>query len=145
MDPIHVSTHIAAPPEAVWDYVKDISRHPEWMRDAVAIRFTSPTTAGVGTAFECDTRVGPFRLVDHMEVTEWRDAEAIAIRHVGVVTGHGRFALTREGDGTRFEWTEHLEFPARRGGRLGALMARPVLKRVWRGNLQRLRDRIEGH
>ena len=127
----------------MWDYVKDISSHPEWMRDAVAIRFTSPETSGVGATFDCDTRVGPFRLTDRMTVTEWRDGEAMAIRHVGAVTGHGRFTLVPTETGTRFEWAEDLEFPARRGGRLAALLARPVLKRVWRGNLERLRDRIE--
>jgi uncharacterized protein YndB with AHSA1/START domain len=142
--PVLVSIEISAPAAAVWDYVKDISTHPEWMRDAVAIRFTSPTTTGVGTAFECDTRIGPFRLTDHMEVTEWRDGDVMAIRHVGIVTGHGRFTLTPTASGgTRFEWAEELEFPARRGGRVTALLARPVLKRVWRGNLKRLRDRVE--
>ena len=143
MRPIHVSIDISASPAAVWDYVKDISTHPEWMRDALAIRFTSPSRAGLGTTFECDTRVGPFRLTDHMEVTEWRDGEVMGIRHVGAVTGEGRFTLTAIPSGTRFEWAEELEFPARRGGARAALLARPVLKRVWRGNLQRLRDRIE--
>lgn len=146
MRPVLVSIDISASPAAVWDYVKDISTHPEWMRDALAIRFTSPTSAGVGTTFECDTRVGPFRLTDHMEVTEWRDGEVMGIRHVGAVTGEGRFTLVpTPAGGTRFEWAEELEFPARRGGALAALLARPVLKRVWRGNLQRLRDRIERH
>jgi uncharacterized protein YndB with AHSA1/START domain len=143
--PVLVSIDISASPASVWDYVKDISTHPEWMRDAVAIRFTSRTHAGVGTTFECDTRVGPFRLTDHMEVTEWRDGAVMGIRHVGVVTGEGRFALTPIAGGTRFEWREELEFPARRGGAVAALLARPVLKRLWRGNLRRLRDRVERH
>ena len=144
MRPINVGIDISAPPEVVWAYVKDISTHPEWMRDAVAIRFTSPTKSGVGTTFECDTRVGPFRLTDRMTVTEWHDGEAMAIRHIGAVTGEGRFALVPLGTAaTRFEWTEELDFPARRGGRIAELVARPILERIWRGNLQRLRDRIE--
>jgi hypothetical protein len=114
------------------------------MQDAVAIRFTSAATSGVGTTFECDTRVGPFSLTDRMEVTDWRDEEAMAIRHVGIVSGHGRFTLTALDAGTtRFDWTEELTFPRRRGGAAAALLVRPVLKRVWRGNLKRLRDRIE--
>jgi hypothetical protein len=63
---------------------------------------------------------------------------------VGMVTGHGSFTLVpTAAGGTRFEWREELDFPRRRGGALAALVARPVLKRVWRGNLERLRDRIE--
>ena len=128
----------------MWDYVKDIKSHTEWMQDAIGIRFTSPSTAGVGTTFECDTRIGPLRLTDHMEVTDWRDEEAMAIRHVGIVTGHGRFTLTAlDPNRTRFDWTEQLTFPRRRGGVPAALVARPILTRVWRGNLKRLRDRIE--
>jgi hypothetical protein len=73
--PTLVSIEISASPAVVWDYVKDISRHPEWMRDAVAIRFTSHTTQGVGTTFDCDTRVGPFRLTDTMTVTDWLDGK----------------------------------------------------------------------
>lgn len=144
MDPIQVSIDINASPAAVWDYVEDIATHPEWMRDAVAIRFTSPTTSGVGTTFDCDTRIGPFRLTDRMEVTEWRAGEAMAIRHTGVVTGVGRFTLApASGGGTHFVWTEELRFPWWQGGRVTALLARPVLRRVWQRNLQGLRDRVD--
>ena len=41
------------------------------MLDAVAIRFQNDQHRGVGTIFDCDTRVGPFKLVDRMEITEW--------------------------------------------------------------------------
>jgi uncharacterized protein YndB with AHSA1/START domain len=146
VEPIRVAIDIAAPPAHVWECIKDIATHTEWMRDAVAIRFTSPTHAGVGTTFDCDTRIGPFRLTDRMEVTEWRPGEAMAIRHVGIVTGEGHFLLepTGNGTGTRFVWTESLVFPRWQGGALGAAAARPVLRRLWRGNLERLRDLAEG-
>jgi uncharacterized protein YndB with AHSA1/START domain len=144
MEAIRVSVDIAAPPEHVWADIRDIASHTQWMQDAVAIRFTSDSTCGVGTTFECDTRVGPLRLTDHMEVTEWRDNEALAIRHVGIVTGEGRFRLDRlPGDHTRFVWTENLRFPWWQGGTAAALAARPVFKRLWRGNLVRLRDRVQ--
>ena len=41
------------------------------MHDAVAIRFQSDQHRGVGTAFLCDTKVGPLKLVDRMEITDW--------------------------------------------------------------------------
>lgn len=143
-----VSTVLDATPEEVWAAVEDISTHVDWMEDAVAIRFTSEQTAGVGTAFDCDTKVGPFRLVDHMEITEWRPGRAMGVRHVGLVTGTGVFRIealrARRGRcRTRFVWTERLRFPWWLGGPLGALAARPVLRRVWRRNLRNLKAIVE--
>jgi uncharacterized protein YndB with AHSA1/START domain len=83
---IRVSTVINASPRAVWRALEDIQSHVEWMEDAVAIRITSSSTRGVGTTFECDTRAGPFRTVDHMEVIEWRPRKAMGVRHVGSVS-----------------------------------------------------------
>jgi hypothetical protein len=142
---IRVSTVIDAAPRRVWRDLEDIASHVEWMRDAAAIRFTSHRRSGVGTAFDCDTRVGPLRLTDRMEVTEWKRGRRMGIRHVGVVTGTGRFTLRRRlrRRGTRFTWEEDLAFPWWMGGPAGAAVARPVLRRMWRGNLARLKHRIE--
>ena len=139
MPGIRVSTYLPATLERVWEDVRDLGSHVEWMADAEEIRFTSETRAGVGTTFECDTKVGPLRLVDRMEVVEWQEREAIGVRHTGLVTGTGRFTLEREGDGTRFTWEEELAIPWWFGGSLAA----PVLRLVWVRNLRRLRRRFE--
>lgn len=144
MSRIRVSTTIDAPPARVWDDVKDIASHVLWMHDAVAIRFTSPRSSGVGATFDCDTKVGPLRLTDRMEVTEWRPRRAMGIRHVGVVTGTGRFTLRRRRRGrTRFTWTERLVFPWWMGGPIGAEVGGLVLRLVWKRNLGNLRRRFE--
>jgi len=141
---IRVSTTIDAPPGRVWDDVKDIGSHVEWMHDAVAIRFTSSRRSGVGTAFDCDTRVGPLRLTDRMEVTEWRPRRAMGIRHVGLVTGTGRFTLRRRRGGrTRFRWEEELVFPWWMGGPVGGLVGGQVLRLIWKRNLANLKRRVE--
>ena len=68
----------------------------------------------------------------------------MGIRHVGVVTGTGRFTLGRaRGRGTRFTWTEDLRFPWWLGGPVAGLVGRPVLRRVWRRNLRNLRRQLE--
>ena len=144
MTRIRVVTTIDAPPRRVWAFVRDIASRPRWMQDAVAVRFTSTDRSGVGAAFECDTRVGPFRLTDLMVVTEWRERRAMGIRHVGLVTGTGRFTLRRRRRGrTGFSWEERLSFPWWMGGPVGATLARPVLRRIWRGNLARLKQQVE--
>ena len=145
MTRIRVSTRIDASPRQVWAAVEDIGSHVEWMHDAVAIRFTSSRRRGVGATFDCDTRVGPFSLVDRMEVTEWRPRKAMGIRHVGLVTGDGRFSLRRAArGGTRFTWSERLSFPWWMGGPAGSFVAAPVLRRIWRRNLRNLKRRVEG-
>ena len=140
---VTVSTIIDRPVEEVWDDVRHLASHVEWMADAVAIRFTTPTTSGVGTTFECDTRIGPLRTTDVMEVTEWVEGERIGVRHVGLVTGVGVFTLEPQGPArTRFQWDERLSFPLWLGGPVTAWLARPVLAAVWRRNLTRLQARL---
>ena len=136
---IRVGIDIDAPVAAVWSYVSDIPSHVEWMADARSITFTSPST------FDCLTVVGPFRMVDRMEIVEWEEGAVIGIRHVGLVRGEGRFTLGPSASGgTTFEWDEQLRFPWWLGGVVGAWLARPVLRRIWRRNLAALASRCAG-
>jgi hypothetical protein len=142
---IRVATTIPARPSAVWDDVRDLGSHVEWMADAEAIRFTSRSRSGVGTTFECDTRIGPFSLVDAMEITEWTEGRVIGVRHTGLISGVGRFTVARarlRPRSTRFTWEEELAFPWWMGGPIGALAGGVVLRLVWRRNLRRLRARF---
>jgi uncharacterized protein YndB with AHSA1/START domain len=135
---ITVRRVVRADVETVWDALADIAAHPEWMADARGIRFTTARTEGVGTAFDCDTKVGPFRLTDRMEVTEWEPERAMAVRHVGLVTGEGRFTLTPRGDRTELSWDETLHFP----WWIPSWPAALVLRAIWRGNLRRFERTI---
>jgi uncharacterized protein YndB with AHSA1/START domain len=145
MSRIYVSTVIDATPERVWAVVEPIEHHVDWMADAVAIRFEGDQRRGVGTRFLCDTKVGPLRLTDRMEITEWQPGRAMGVRHTGLVTGTGRFTLDRAvGGGTLFAWEEDLVFPWWMGGPLaGAVGGNVVLKQVWRRNLRELRRLAE--
>ena len=121
MTRIHVAADYDATPDAVWRAIEDVDTHVDWMADAETIRFLTEQTAGVGTRFECLTRIGPVRLTDRMEITEWEPGRSMGVRHTGVVTGTGRFTITPLDDGrrTRFSWDEELRVPvvARRSGR----------------------------
>jgi hypothetical protein len=141
---VQARVQIAAPPDDVWVAIEDLAGHVDWMTDAVAIRFTSRRRSGVGTTFDCDTRIGPFRLTDRMEVTEWRPGRSMGVTHTGLVTGAGRFTLRGRRGGTRFVWKERLRFPWTMGGPVGAFVAAPVLRRVWRRNLRTLKALVEG-
>ncbi len=143
---IRVSVDIAATPQRVWQVVEPVERHVDWMHDAVAITFTGEQTRGVGTAFVCDTKVGPFRLADRMEITEWEPAQVMGVRHAGMVKGVGRFTLIPLADGehTRFTWEETLHFPWWMGGPVGAFVGgKIVLAAIWRRNLRGLKRLVE--
>lgn len=129
----------------MWATLEPVERHVDWMADAQAIRFRTAQTRGVGTQFDCDTRVGPLRLTDRMEITEWEPGRAMGVRHSGVVSGSGRFTLEPDGsDATRFAWNEELRFPWWLGGRLGELVGgKVVLRLVWRRNLKALKRLVE--
>lgn len=141
---IRVETTIEAPPEQVWAAIDDVRTHPRWMEDAVAVRVTSSQDAGVGTTFDCDTKVGPLRLTDRMAITRWDEARAMGVRHEGLVVGEGEFELLAEPGGrTRFVWTEELHFPWWMAGALGAAVGAPVLRRIWQRNLANLKALVE--
>ena len=143
---IVVSVEIDATPERVWEVVEPVERHVDWMHDAVAIRFTSEQTRGAGTEFLCDTKVGPFKLVDRMEITEWEAGRVMGVRHTGLVTGSGKFTLEPIdlGRRTRLTWAEDLVFPWWMGGPIGAWVGGKIaLGPIWRRNLRNLKRIVE--
>jgi hypothetical protein len=145
MSHIQVSIDINAPVSRVWEVVEPIERHIDWMADAVAIRFQTEQTRGVGTKFFCDTKVGPIKLVDVMTITAWEPNAVMGVTHTGVVTGTGEFTLTALSETTtRFTWTESLVFPWWLGGPIGAIVGgQIVMKAIWRRNLRKLKKLVE--
>jgi hypothetical protein len=139
MTRIVTAAQIAATPAEVWRVASDLAAQPNWMHDALAIRFASPQTSGVGVVMDCDTRIGPIRLTDRMVVTQWVDGREIAIRHEGLVNGTGRFMIEPDRVGTRFTWSEDLLFPWWLGGPVAGAAARPVLAAIWRRDIRTLR------
>ena len=146
MSRITVSIELAASPARVWEIVEPVERHVDWMADAVAIRFTNSQTRGVGTAFDCDTKVGPIKLTDHMEITEWVPEKSMGVKHVGIVTGTGVFTIEPLGNGqySKFTWSEKLTFPWWLGGPIGEVVGgNIVMKAIWRRNLKKLQALVE--
>lgn len=146
MTRISISAEYDASPEHVWQVLEPIESHVDWMADAESIRFTADQTRGVGTTFECVTRVGPLRVTDRLEITAWEEGRTMGVRHHGLITGEGRFTLEPRDGGrrTRFTWEEDLAFPWYLGGpiteRIGG---QQVMRRIWAGNLERLHALVE--
>lgn len=140
---IAVTRRISLPHDTVWDALADLGSHHVWMRDARSIVFVTDQRFGEGTRMRVKTVVGPFRTLDDMEVVGWDEGRSIEVVHTGVVTGRGTFLLTEGGPGeTLVTWDEKLRFPWWLGGPVTAMLARPVLGRIWRGNLRRLEESL---
>ena len=144
MSQIKISRQIPQPPDRIWAALADLESHSRWMKDAEQVVITSEESRGVGTTMEVETRVGPFRTNDVMEVVGWEEHSYIEVVHKGLIEGHGRLEVGSEGDGRdgTVTWSETLWFPWWLGGRVVAFVASPVLRSIWRGNLKRLEELI---
>ena len=142
MATVTVSAHYPVFPAQLWEELRHIDRHVDWMTDAVAITFLGEQREGVGTRFRCTTKVGPFVTEDVMTITLWEEPSAMGVAHQGLVSGRGVFRIEAESGGARMSWSEQLRFPWFALGPLGALLATPVLRVLWRRNLKSLGARI---
>lgn len=140
---VSVSVEVPAPIEDVWRELADLPAHVEWMADARRIDFRSSATSGPGTLMAVETRLGPLRTTDLIEVVAWEPPRRMQVAHRGTVSGKGEFLLEPTASGTRVTWRESLRFPWFLGGSLGERLARPILRRSWRQNLARFRRRFE--
>lgn len=144
MSEITIARDIAAPAAVAWRLLADLATHSEWMKDAVSIEFATGQTSGRGTTMRVPTRVGPFRTQDVVEVTEWVDGSSIKVDHQGLVSGTGEFEVLETAFGSTIVWREQLRFPWWLGGAITAWLAAPVLRTIWKGNLNRFAAIIEG-
>jgi len=135
---INIQHHYPVSVERLWTELEQIDRHVLWMADAVKITFTTPQERGLGTTFTCLTKVGPISLTDVMTITAWEAQRAMGVRHSGIVTGEGLFTLQSSEAGSTLTWAETLAFPWWMAGKLGEILAKPILTALWKGNLRRL-------
>jgi carbon monoxide dehydrogenase subunit G len=140
---VSVSIDIPFEPSAVWDELEQLEQHVTWMTEARRLTFTGEQRRGIGTEIVVETKVGPFRTLDHMRFTEWSAPTVMGVEHRGLFVGRGKFTLDPIGrNATKLTWIEQIRFPWYLGANLGAFAARPILRRIWAGNLQRLGDRL---
>ena len=141
---IKISTIINKPIEVVWNEVKIMKNHVNWMQDAAKIDFPSENESGIDTKMKVLTKVGPFSLNDIITVTKWEEMNSIGVVHEGIVTGEGTFYLSENDENsTKFEWIEELKAPYYLGGPIAEFFGGFVLKFIWKKNLMNLKNILE--
>jgi carbon monoxide dehydrogenase subunit G len=139
-----VSVDVEAPPEQVWRALVDWERQGEWI-PFTAVEVVGGDPHGVGGRIEARTglpvgsrRVG---LLDTMEVTGWHPPHRVEVLHTGrVVRGPGVFEVRPQMAGATVVWTEHLDLPLGRLGRLSWPVVRPAAAFALYMGLSRFRD-----
>lgn len=121
----------------VWAVLGDLEGQVRWMHDAKAIRVLTPGPVGLGTRAEADVRIFGLATTDVVEITAWEPPVGLAIRHLGTFRGEGEVRLEEAGpERTVVVWRERLAAPV--FPHLAALALRPVLRRVFQADLERL-------
>ena len=134
---------VEAPIEVVWAAISDIAAQPRWMLEMKAVRLTTPGPVGVGTHGEADVRILGIGVTDPVEISTWEPPTRLGIRHLGRFTGGGEIVLSSGADGstTIVTWDEKLVPPL--FPELGAIVQRPILRRIFQDDLHRFRELIE--
>jgi uncharacterized protein YndB with AHSA1/START domain len=125
---------IAAPPEAVWDLVTDISRMGEWSPETTSCRWLGKRKGPeVGARFVGFNKRGWARWATTVRVVEAERGRSFAFRVDGIGVRWG-YVFEPEGDGTRLSETRDLS-----GARIPVVKALSVFVGGMDGHADELR------
>lgn len=137
MAELSVAVDVDAPVERVWAALTDWDRQGDWML-GTTVRATVGSGSQVGDEMKAMTGIGKLGFVDRMRITRWEPPHVCDVEHYGrVVRGSGRFTVRERGSGSTVIWSEQLELPLGRLGRLGWPLVRPGARWGLRQSLRR--------
>jgi len=126
---------IAAPPDAVWDFVSDPSRALHYMAGITRWEVVSDERRGLGARYRTLLRVGAAEVGGLVEVVEYSEPRDMAWTSVTGIDQRGRWRLReRPGGRTRVEF--RLSYGVAGSGIFGAVAER-VAAPIVRGHLER--------
>ncbi len=96
------SIHIHATPEAVFDYVSDLSKHPEWSAQPLVVQVKGPVQVGTTYTSDADFMGKPHGHGQILEVERPRRFAFDAADSSGHFKWH--FNITPVGDGVRLDY-----------------------------------------
>ncbi len=107
--PLLITTeHIAAPPAAVWMFISDLQRVPEWVIGTQKMLWISTEEVGAGTEYRELTQIGPTTSPTTWRITTFR-APHVQIHETRSAMVNATLTMTLEAEngGTRF--IHHIE------------------------------------
>ena len=142
--PITETIEIARPPEEVFAYLDDLSRHGEWQEQIVDVAVETEGPTRVGTRATETRRVPGGPRTFTYEITEHDPPNRAAFRVLdGSVRPYGTVTLTPLGGGTRTRYTLEMDFEGHGLGKLLAPLARRDARKQVPKDMQRLKERVE--
>ena len=133
---VHAEVVSGVPAKRVFEVLTDWPRHAEWMP------FTRAEGGHeVGAPLEGWTGIGPVGFTDTMVITEWIPGQRVTVEHTGnLVRGDAWFEVTPVRDGCKILWVERVDLPLGVLGRVGWLVAGPVVRFFMKLGLRRLSE-----
>jgi uncharacterized protein YndB with AHSA1/START domain len=145
MAPIVSSVEIARPPEDVFSYISDVSRHPEWQESLVRSSLEGGGSVAVGSRIAQTRRIGRMERTMTLEVTEHSPPNRWGFRGIdGPVRPIGKGTIEPIEAGARSRVSSELDFEGHGIGKLlvPLVVRRQAQKEVPR-NLQHLKEHLE--
>lgn len=136
-------TTVDAPPAVVFAYLDDYRNTPKYMAGLKKWEPAGDKTHGEGAMFLGAMDAAGQTLESTLEITTWRQDEAIGWTPRDGFKQGGQWTLTPEGDGTRVSLAVEFSFPGGFAGKAVAKMAEPVVKNNVRQSVAKLKSQVE--
>lgn len=135
---------VRAPVEAVFAAFAQWTEQGRWML-GTRVDVTAGDGRSVGSQLSAFSGVGRVGFLDTMTITRWEPPYRVDVLHTGrVVRGTGTMEVAAlPGGRSRFIWSEDLELPMGRLGRIGWPIARPAFRRGVQASLEAFARLVE--
>jgi uncharacterized membrane protein len=138
------SIDIKAPRERVFQYVSDITTHPEWVKWTKRAEVTSPGLKGVGATDVMVMQVGPRKEDVEGLVTEYKEGQLFTRRHTRGMDMTDRLALVGLPAATKVAWSVEYTPPMGAMGKLiDVVFMNRLFDQLMQDSLTNLRERLE--
>jgi carbon monoxide dehydrogenase subunit G len=139
------TTHIAAPPKAVYDVVMDPARLKDWVTIHQRLEGPCPSPLEQGSQLTQLLKLAGRGFKVHWHVVENEPCEHVVWEGRGPVASHARVEYRFDANeaGTQFSYVNEFDLP---GGPLGRFAGRAVARVTQKeldGSLQRLKQLVE--
>jgi uncharacterized membrane protein len=143
MSHITVSEDIAAPVNAVFDYVDQHTNTTRYMKDLTKWKPVGANSHGKGAKFAVAMKAGPMTLSSVVDITTWKENSAIGWTSIEGFKQKGRWTFTARGDGTNATFDMEYELPGGIAGRMVSRVADPIVRGNIEQSLRNLCSQVE--